>query len=86
MFKTEIKPQEDENRKHDFVPRIRIPDIDLSNTKDEKFTFKLDNPKAEVLWDYLGENAKFQLEDGIVPDELDVKFIEAFRRTFNILT
>lgn len=86
MFKTEIKPQEDEKGNHSFVSGIRIPEMGFSNTKDEKFTFRLDNPKAEVLWYYLGENEKFQLEDGIVPNKLDVKFVEAFRRTLNILT
>lgn len=33
MFKTEIKPQEDEYWKHDFMSGIRIPETSLSNTK-----------------------------------------------------
>lgn len=86
LFKVKIKPLDDKNDKPDFAPRIQIPEIGLSNIKNEKITFKLDNPKAEVVWYYLGENDKFQLEEGSTPNEVDVKFVEAFRSTLDILT
>jgi hypothetical protein len=45
-----------------------------AQNNDERFVFKMNSPKAEVLWFYMRKDDKFQPEDGKTPSEDDVKF------------
>lgn len=67
-----------------YVPPI--PEIRYTGNKDEKFVFKMNSPKAEVLWFYMRKDDKFQPENGKTPSEDDMKFVRAFRNTLAILT
>lgn len=86
MFKVEVWPVKKNVGKIDMVPRAYIPDIGLSDAKDEKFYFKISAPKAQVLWFYRHEDDKFEPKNGETPSEVDVKFVQAFRDTLKILT
>ena len=65
---------------------IPIPEMHFAQNKDEQFVFKMNSPKAEVLWFYMRKDDKFQPEDGKTPSEDDMKFVRAFRNTLAILT
>ena len=63
-----------------------LEEMNLENQKEKRYLFDLDNPRADVLWYYLSKDDKLEPANGLLPSEVDVKFVKAFRRTLNIIT
>lgn len=85
-FKVENFPLKKDESGFARMYGVHIPEMHFAQSKDEKFVFKMNSPKAEVLWFYMRKDDKFQPEDGNKPSEDDVKFVRAFRNTLEILT
>ena len=66
------------------LPNV-LADLDVGNQKEKKYIFDMDNPKAEVLWYYLGEDDKLEPANGLTPSEFDVRFVKAFRQTLDVI-
>ena len=84
-FKVENFPLKKEESSIAKAYGFSIPEMRYAQNNDERFVFKMNSPKAEVLWFYMRKDDKFQPEDGKTPSEDDVKFVRAFRNTLEIL-
>lgn len=88
-FKTEYRVleriEEKTQLENGFYLHKVLENMDMGNQKEKEYVFDLDNPKAEVLWYYLSEDIKLKTANDQTPSENDVKFVDAFRQTLDIL-